>query len=335
MKPQSVVAEPGVVDWPAVVADAVAAPSAHNTQPWRFVARRDALELYLDPTRILAVADPGGRQARMGCGAALFNLRLALRARGHGGSTQLLPDRTRPLLLAVVRPGDRKPVTPFEQGLYRAVHRRHSHRRPFYRAQVPAALRRRLVEAALREGAELRLVYDQQLAGRIAVLVQQAERVQQDNKKFADELSRWTFDGRLRHDGVPRTVGGPRPAVSGLLGLRDAGLLREPDSEPDPLLAVLLSHGDTPLDQVRAGQALQRVLLTATVYGAAANLMAPPVEVPRARAALRKMCGGASYPQLVLRFGMAGTAATTPRRPVGDVLQITSNEDVNEKVTVR
>jgi nitroreductase len=44
------------------VAAAVMAPSAHNTQPWRFRIVGSTLELYSDPTRHLAVIDAERRQ---------------------------------------------------------------------------------------------------------------------------------------------------------------------------------------------------------------------------------------------------------------------------------
>jgi hypothetical protein len=317
--------EPGSMDWAAVVADAVAAPSVHNTQPWRFVARPDAVELYLDATRVLPVADPDGRQARLSCGAALFSLRLAVRAGGRTGEVRVLPDRFRPLLLATVRVGRGRPATPLELGLHRAIHRRHSHRRPFRQGPVPPAVRRRMVEAASEEGAELRMVDDPVTVGRLAALIRNAEHREQTDPRFAEELARWTFDGRTRRDGVPRAAGGPRPAPGGLVVLRDFApdLPRlERDFEPDPLFAVLCSHGDTPVDQVRAGQALQRALLTATVHGAAAGMLSQPVELPTTRAALRKLVPGSGSPQLVLRLGVASTTPTSPRRAVQDVLKI-------------
>jgi hypothetical protein len=317
--------EQPAVDWLAIVADAIAAPSAHNTQPWLFVAYRDAIELYLDPRRLLVVADPSGREARLSCGAALFNLRLALRAHGLSGETRLLPDRDRPRLLAVVRVGASRLGSPLETGLHRAIHRRHSHRRPFRPTPVPAHVRRLVVAAAAGEGAELRLIDDSPTVGRLAGLVRRAEHQQQHDSRFADELARWTFDGRSRRDGVPRTSGGPRPPADGLVVLRDfAPDLPRPvrDYEPDPLYGVLLSHGDTPVDHLRAGQALQRVLLTATVHGAAASLLSQPVELPAARAALRKLLATSAHPQIVLRLGMASPTPSTPRRAVHDVLQI-------------
>jgi hypothetical protein len=55
---------------------AVAAPSLHNAQPWRFRIwpSSSVIELAADPARMLPSADPHGRAAHIACGAALFNL---------------------------------------------------------------------------------------------------------------------------------------------------------------------------------------------------------------------------------------------------------------------
>ncbi|MBW8767327.1 MAG: hypothetical protein JF630_14235, partial [Geodermatophilales bacterium] len=48
--------------WTDVITAATRAPSIHNTQPWRFTASPDRLELYLDRERALPVLDPTARQ---------------------------------------------------------------------------------------------------------------------------------------------------------------------------------------------------------------------------------------------------------------------------------
>src|SRR5271166_2317279 len=86
-----------------VVAKAVWAPSIHNTQPWRFTAGGQQISLHADAGRQLAVADPDGREMLISCGAALFNVRLALRSLGYVPETSVLPDPGQPALVARVR----------------------------------------------------------------------------------------------------------------------------------------------------------------------------------------------------------------------------------------
>jgi len=58
------------------------APSLHNSQPWCFAVTPAVIELYAERSRALPVIDPTGREMRIACGAALFNLRLALHGNG-------------------------------------------------------------------------------------------------------------------------------------------------------------------------------------------------------------------------------------------------------------
>lgn len=97
--------------------------------------------------------------------------------------------------------------------------------------------------------------------------------------------------------------------------------------QPQPLVAVLGTAEDTPLDQVRAGLALQRVLLAATADGLAASMVSQPVELPATREQLRLALGQQGPPQMVLRIGY-GTAPAfpTPRRDVADVIDVIDEE---------
>jgi hypothetical protein len=92
------------------------------------------------------------------------------------------------------------------------------------------------------------------------------------------------------------------------------------DFEREPLLAVLGTAGDRPGDQIQAGQALQRVLLTATELRLAASMFSQPIEVPAVREQLRLALGRHTPPQMLLRFGYALAVPTSVRRPVGEVL---------------
>jgi NAD(P)-dependent dehydrogenase (short-subunit alcohol dehydrogenase family) len=88
----------------------------------------------------------------------------------------------------------------------------------------------------------------------------------------------------------------------------------------DQALAPGADGRSCPVDWVNARQALQRILLTASVGGAAAALHTQPLEFGPLRESIRTGLGGGAYPQLILRFGMVIQAAGSVRRPPDDVL---------------
>src|SRR5581483_3589031 len=77
-----------------LVRDAVAAPSMHNAQHWRFRYARGSrtFRLHADFERAMPHSDPDARGLHLGCGAALFNLRVAVANAGFHPGVTLLPD---------------------------------------------------------------------------------------------------------------------------------------------------------------------------------------------------------------------------------------------------
>ncbi|MFC4021950.1 Acg family FMN-binding oxidoreductase [Micromonospora sp. GCM10011542] len=308
----------------AAATDAVRAPSLHNTQPWRFRLRDGGIEVLIDTGRRLPATDPSGWGARVACGAALFNLRLALAVAGTPARVRLRPDPAEPDLLARLLPGTPRPPSPAEQSLHSAIPRRFSNRLPFWPDPVPADTRWRLGEAARAEQCWLELLIGVSAVAAFGEIASSAHRVLERDPAYRDERERW-----LRHeaapDGVPASAGGPRSEPQDVLPARGyGGRDRAPgrDFEPEPLVAVLGAAGNTAIDQVVAGQGLQRVLLTATDAGLGVSLLSQPIEVPGAREQLRLSLGRFGTPQMVLRIGFGQPGRPTPRRPVDDVLEL-------------
>ena len=301
---------------------AIRAPSPHNTQPWRFEVSGDRVDVLLDPARVLAVADPDGREARLACGAAACNLVLSLRAAGRRVTTTVLPEPQRADLVAGVRiTGVRAPAEA-ETALARAIPRRHTNRRPFQDQRVPDRVQQQLVAAAADEGALLRLVTDWARYDRIAALVRTADRVQATDERFVAETGKWTGRPRGQADGVPAAAAGPPAILEPVLALRRyAGQAALPgrEYEQQPLLAAVLTRTDSRAQQIRAGFALQRVLLTATHLGLAVSFLSQPLEVPATRATLRKVFRDDGEPHALLRIGYGFPPPQAPRRPAAEV----------------
>ncbi|MEU4159265.1 hypothetical protein [Actinoplanes sp. NPDC026670] len=85
-------------------------------------------------------------------------------------------------------------------------------------------------------------------------------------------------------------------------------------------MTVLATDGDTPAAWVLAGQALQRVLLTATVLHLATTPISQPIEIPAVRDLLTDPATGRTA-QMIIRLGYAEPAVATPRRNLADVLE--------------
>jgi nitroreductase len=301
---------------------AVRAPSLHNSQPWRFRLRDGAIEVLADPERQLAVADSTGWAVRIACGAATYNARLALAAGGTPAEVLLRPERAEPYLLVRLSAATPRPPTYAEADLAAAIPRRHSNRRPFWPDPVPPEARLRLVEAARGEGAWLDLLIGMTALSGFAEIARSADRVLRRDVRYQAEMSAWTHADEAP-DGVAVMAGAPVAEPQDLLPQRafsDRHRAPGRDFEPEPLVAILGTDGDRPVDQLVAGQALQRVLLTVTDAGLASSMISQPIEVPAARDQLRRALGRAGTPQLALRIGYGVAAGPTRRRAVEDVL---------------
>ncbi|MEU4541510.1 nitroreductase family protein [Streptosporangium sp. NPDC023825] len=298
------------------------APSVHNTQPWRFVVRhREYLELHADPDRRLKVADPRGRSLHISCGAALLNLRLALRVSGHRPVTWSVPPAGggSPTLLAAVRPASAASASAAEHDLYAAIKTRRTNRQPFTGEPVPRAVMDELSMAARMEGADLVLLG----APASAVLLEEvvaAEEALMGDHDYRTELARWT-SGQSHSDGIPPYVQGPRP-IGDLAPVRDFARVTGERArfEAHPRLAVVTTPGDGPADWLRAGQALQRVLLVATLHGLSASFLNQPLDLrDMRRHADPRHPGG--HPQMIIRLGYGPAVPRAPRRPALELLR--------------
>jgi hypothetical protein len=314
-----------------VVAAAVWAPSVHNTQPWWFRARGPEISLYADATRQLTVADPGGREMMISCGAALFTARLALRSLGYIPETCVLSDPDRPLLVARVSWQRRADPADYEQQLFRWVRQRRTHRGGFGPLPLAPELLAALQAGAERDGAMLRPITGEGTTAALAAVVETAERAIRLDDAYVQELASWVSPpGSTRADGVPATAYPALPErTDPYFPSRDfahghswglPGFSFGVASRSAGAVCLLTTAADRPADWVNAGQALQRVLLTSATCGVAAALHSQPLELPWLREYLRTHWSNGNYPQLLLRLGTVIQTAVSVRRPPGSVL---------------
>lgn len=324
-----------------IVEQAARAPSIHNTQPWRFVARHNLIELWTDPSRGLDVLDPTGRARHLSCGAALLHARVAAAAAGYVAVVTLQPDPAESEHLADLRLEDGAGGHEEDRRIAEAISTRRTARAPFTDDTLSDDVLTALRHAAEAEACWLRIVDSTDDAAAVAVLLARADELETADPAYREELRRWTEHGDDARDGVPDSaVPDVPPGKRGSnFRLRDfvadrgeATVSPESDEPPPverPVVAVLGTRDDDIASWLAAGQGLGRLLLTASSLGVLASPMTQPLEIPDTRARLSAELGLLGHPQMLLRLGYGSDegarkdVAVTPRRPVEDILTMT------------
>jgi nitroreductase len=321
------------------IEDALRAPSVHNTQPWRWRIRGNAVELHADWDRHLTVTDPDGRDLVLSCGADLHHLQVALAARGLGIDVHRLPDpEDRSHLATVVlrpQPADGTNADALDAALFPSIAERRTDRRLMSHRHVPPDDLQSLVNHAARCGALLVQVTDPALRRQLVTALVDAGRHQQVEPGYATELRMWTHRLPGGHDGVPAANVAAPP-----IGAREPSPLRrftrselaQPPQQPGhgpaddaAELLVITTPGDDELDRLRAGEATSAVLLAATCIGLATTPLSQALEIATSREHLRQdVLHVPENPQLVIRVGWPASDAAklpvTPRRGLASVL---------------
>ncbi|MFD8862995.1 hypothetical protein ACFV1F_01095 [Streptomyces sp. NPDC059590] len=267
-----------------LISAAVAAPSMHHTQPpWHCRLDPDTvtLEVRAAPGRVPRHAErPDGmaRTLNLTVGAAVFNLRVAMAHFGWRPVVQLLPRPSEPELLATVRP---EPAPSGGDGhlddLYEVIWRRHGDRLAFSGRvsgrRLPQRVLTELTEAAHTHGATLYFPRHEETT-QLLRINEEAER------RNARDRGRATGNGSGPHGQERADAFAQRPTV-----------------------AVLSTRHDHHADWLRAGQALQHVLLVAAARTARAALLHQALEWPDLRWALSDDRRVTDHAQMLIRLG--------------------------------
>ena len=308
---------------------AILAPSSHNSQPWWFAVDGNSVVIGLDPSRGLAVVDPDDREGTISVGAAAFILRVALSHFGFSTRQTLWPDPHDPDACVQLDVTDVGVPDKDLEPLFEGITERHTSRQRFSDSRLPDSLLEELTRDARAEGADLHLLTDYPARHEMAELVSAADREQMADKRFRRELASWLRSPYThRHDGV-RGYGVDRlgvisvaiPLVVRTFDVGGGQAARDVDlATGSPVLAVVTSPADDRTEWLRAGAALARLSLRATVANLHIGFLNQPIEVASMRAAVAAAIGTADQPQLILRMGYGDPSPAQPRRPVRDSL---------------
>ncbi len=281
---------------------AVLAPSVLNRQPWQFKIVDDRLLLYADTDKVLPSFDPKRREMTMSCGAALFHIRTAARHYGFVPFVRTFPTMDDPELLAELTLGPVRAPTTLDEQLFMAIRKRRTHRKSFKNKPVEEVARIGLANAVRIEGAELSFVEGDDRVRMAAIIREAQERLDRDE----------AYQAEVDASNIP-AVGSVEDTP--IISHRDKSVESIDERSPAtsaPALALLSTSADTVPSWLAAGQAVDRLLLTAREYGLFASFMNQPMHFVDTRQALAEFAGEAA-PQLILRIGYGTAPPPTPR----------------------
>ncbi|MBS1691047.1 MAG: NAD(P)H nitroreductase [Actinobacteria bacterium] len=302
------------------------APSYHNSQPWRWVAGRDGLHLFLEPDRLVAT-DKAARQALISCGAALDHARVAFAAAGWDTTVHRFPDPADPDHLASL---DFTPLSG-DGELHRrradAILARRTDRLPFSRPAGWQAFEN-LLHSRIDNTVAMLDVIDDADRAELAEASQLTEALRLYDSTYNAELSWWTAPFEVT-DGIPHSslvsaaesdrvdVGRNFPIT-----LHSERRLTVPDDQSKILL--ISAHDENRRDILGCGETLSTVLLEATMAGLATCTLTHVTELAASRDVVTTLTGR-KHPEVLIRVGavpaLDDAPPPTPRRPLADVLQ--------------
>jgi len=309
-----------------LVAQAVKAPSGHNTQPWKFRQNESAVEIYPDFDRRLPVVDPDDRELFVSLGCATENLCLAAQNIGYESSVAV--GDTGVIAVTLTEEMDIKSNPLFEQ-----IDLRQTNRSIYTGEEIALDALKRLQAIRSEDGVSVHYYARQtKQFNDIEQYVLQGNTRQMQNEAFKAELKSWMRFNKKHQDqtldGLSYAVFGapnvPRwmaePIMSMAINAKTQNKADREKIDSASHLVLFTTRENSRREWVSLGRTLQRFLLTTTELGVAhAYLNQPNEEAEIASEMARTLGLTGEYPTILLRIGYGERQAYSKRRAVKDV----------------
>jgi hypothetical protein len=309
------------------------APSLHNSQPWHWVAEDGTVQLYLDKDRVLYSTDHSGREALIGCGAALDHFRVAMAAAGWTANVERFPNPNNPVLLASI---DFSPIEFVTEGHRRradAILRRRTDRLPFAEPPDWDLVESQLRSAVANDAVRLDVIADE-LRPELAGASQLTESLRLYDSSYHAELSWWTGPFETR-EGIPHSSLVSAPESDRVDVGRNFPVTPNTDRRigfgHDHAKVLVLSTYDSDRASVlQCGESLSAVLLDAAMAGLATCTLTHITELRASQDIVASLIEQTTTPQVLIRVGQIpqidDVPPATPRRPIDEVIEVRSKD---------
>lgn len=311
-----------------LVAQAVKAPSGHNTQPWKFRQNESAVEIYPDFDRRLSVVDPDDRELFVSLGCAAENLCLAAQTKGYKSAVSVGDKGV--IAVSLAEKADVKPNPLFNQ-----IGARQTNRSVYTGEEIALDALKKLQSVCSEKGISVHYYAHQtKQFNDIEQYVLQGNTRQMQNEAFKAELKSWMRFNKKHQDqtldGLSYAVFGapnvPRwmaePIMSMAINAKTQNKADREKIASASHLVLFTTRENSRREWVSLGRTLQRFLLTTTELGIVhAYLNQPNEEVEIASEMTRTLGLAGEYPTILLRIGYGERQAYSKRRAVKDVIE--------------
>ncbi len=301
-----------------LILDAIAAPSGHNTQPWKFRVTEGIIEIHPDYSKALPIADKNNRELFISLGAALANLELS--SAYYNYHTKVNFDNEFIQVALTEHKQD-----DIQLDMYNSIKSRHSNRRLYDGKRIEDSTINALSNIA-KDEIGIKYIDKPDDINKLIELSSEANFKMLENDEYFTELKSWIrfndSDIEENLDGLAynATLNPSAPAWLGKIFMnlfanakkqsaKDAELIKSSSS-----ILCLYSKLDDRKSWIETGRQFERIALfleSKNIKNAHVNQCCQVEEI-RSKFAETMQING--FPQLILRIGYAEPTAKSPRR---------------------
>ena len=315
-------------DFYTMVGYAVKAPSGHNTQPWKFRIKENAIDIIPDFSKTLPVVDGNNRELFISLGCATENVCIAASALGYNADMSVSQE-------GIISIHLQKPASVRQDTLFSQIEKRQTNRTVYNFQSIEDSLMKNCL-SVIPESQDIRFHYWKNGSEPYEILKEliiDGNIVQMDDERFVTELKSWMRvnkkESMAKKDGLGYDVfGAPnlpafiaRPAIGSFLNSKKQNKGDRKKIESSSHFILFTTRNDTVSDWITLGRFMQRFLLKSTAHNIAHAYMNQPCEVGELRIKLKDQLNlHNEYPQILLRVGYGEEAPYAKRKSVDEVI---------------
>lgn len=297
------------------------APSVHNTQPWEFTLRDDAIIIKLSEERLLVAGDPVGRQTWISIGACVESILVAAENENLKGAVSL----ENQVVTITFTSSQVTPVIPKS-----VIEQRFTDRSPYTSEQLDPNVLTTIKDCWDSKTTLVKVLDDREKIQKISRFTAKAIAMALSSPDFRNELSELIVrPGDKKRVGIPTNslrLSGPRAYTEKVLVRKGHGTAKHSEEEykvwaSSSALVLVFTQGDSIKFWLEAGRAYQRAGLTACFMGLRTATSAAAVEALDFHEDIEAMFQTKFRLQTVMRIGKSpSNVVASPRLGVEDLL---------------